>query len=104
MGLSDSYTYVRGQILLMDPIPAISKTFSLVLQEERQRSIVAPPPLSNVAAPHGAWGSKLKQGHPISEDPKLQEGVTHMRALRLGSPSLNFNLSGLVLEDDDWSG
>ncbi|KAF7148340.1 hypothetical protein RHSIM_Rhsim03G0137800 [Rhododendron simsii] len=50
MGLDDTYILVRGQILLMDPIPTVSKAFSLVLQEERQRSIVSQPPLSDAAA------------------------------------------------------
>ncbi|XP_075499381.1 uncharacterized protein LOC142537771 [Primulina tabacum] len=39
MGLNESYTQIRAQILMMDPIPVISKIFSLVVQEERQRSI-----------------------------------------------------------------
>jgi hypothetical protein len=34
---------VRGQILLLDPLPAINKVFSLVLQEERQRGISINP-------------------------------------------------------------
>ncbi|XP_075492106.1 uncharacterized protein LOC142530193 [Primulina tabacum] len=41
MGLNDSYTQVRTQILLIDPLPGIAKVFSLVTQEERQRSITA---------------------------------------------------------------
>ncbi|XP_073119820.1 uncharacterized protein [Henckelia pumila] len=39
MGLNDSYTQIRAQILMMENIPVISKVFSLVVQEERQRSI-----------------------------------------------------------------
>lgn len=39
MGLNDSYAHVRGQILLMDPIPPVTKVFSLIIQEERQRTI-----------------------------------------------------------------
>jgi hypothetical protein len=39
MGLNESFATVRGQILLMDPMPPINKVFSLVRQEERQRSI-----------------------------------------------------------------
>ncbi|XP_073274883.1 uncharacterized protein [Primulina huaijiensis] len=39
MGLNESYAQIRAQVLMMDPIPAISKIFSLVVQEERQRSI-----------------------------------------------------------------
>lgn len=39
IGLNDSYAHVRGQILLMDPIPPITKVFSLIIQEEKQRTI-----------------------------------------------------------------
>lgn len=35
MGLDESYSQTRGQILLMDPIPNINKVFSLVLQEKQ---------------------------------------------------------------------
>ena len=37
MGLNESFAQVRGQLLLMDPLPPINKVFSLVSQEERQR-------------------------------------------------------------------
>ena len=37
MGLNDTYATVRDQILLMDPIPSLSKVFSLLLQDEKQR-------------------------------------------------------------------
>jgi hypothetical protein len=40
MGLNESFSHIRGQILLLDPMPPINKVFSLVLQEERQRQIV----------------------------------------------------------------
>lgn len=39
MGLNDSFSHICSQILLMDPLPTISKVFSLVLQEESQREI-----------------------------------------------------------------
>lgn len=39
MGLNESFTHIRGQILLMDPLPSISKIYSLISQEERQKSI-----------------------------------------------------------------
>ena len=39
MGLNDSFSYIRGQILLMDPIPSIDKVHSLLVQDERQRSV-----------------------------------------------------------------
>lgn len=43
IGLNDSFAHIRGQLLLMDPIPPISKVFSLILQEERQRKVGALP-------------------------------------------------------------
>jgi hypothetical protein len=39
MGLNDSFSAVRAQILLMDPLPPINKVFSLIIQEEKQREI-----------------------------------------------------------------
>lgn len=41
MGLSDSFSNTRGQILLMDPLPSINRAFSLVSQEEHQRSLTS---------------------------------------------------------------
>ena len=39
MGLNETYNTVRGQILLMDPIPSLGKVFSLLLQDEKQRKV-----------------------------------------------------------------
>ncbi|XP_019229907.1 PREDICTED: uncharacterized protein LOC109210885 [Nicotiana attenuata] len=39
MGLNETYTACRGNIMMMTPIPNIDKAYSLLLQEERQRSI-----------------------------------------------------------------
>ncbi|XP_073152734.1 uncharacterized protein [Henckelia pumila] len=39
MGLNESYAQVRAQILMSEPLPIITKKISLVVQEERQRSI-----------------------------------------------------------------
>lgn len=38
MGLNDSFAQVKGQLLLMDPIPPINKVFYLVSQGEHQRN------------------------------------------------------------------
>ena len=39
MGLNDSYGNVISQILLIEPFPSLSKVCSLILQEEKKRSI-----------------------------------------------------------------
>ena len=44
MDLNETYTIMRGQILLMNPIPPIGKVFSLVLQEEQQCGISSTQP------------------------------------------------------------
>lgn len=39
IGLNDSFAQVRAQVLMLDPLPSINKVFSLIVQEERHRSI-----------------------------------------------------------------
>ena len=34
MGVNESFSQVRSQVLLMDPIPSVSKVYSLMIQEE----------------------------------------------------------------------
>ena len=41
MGLNDTFTSIRGQILLMNPLPSLSKCYSILLQEENQRGIAS---------------------------------------------------------------
>lgn len=41
MGLNDSFSQVRGQLLLMDPLLSINKVFALISQEKHQRKIGA---------------------------------------------------------------
>ncbi|XP_073133809.1 uncharacterized protein [Henckelia pumila] len=42
MGLNESFAHVRRQVILMDPLPAINKVFSLIYQAERLQNIVIP--------------------------------------------------------------
>ncbi|GJU17601.1 cysteine-rich receptor-like protein kinase 8 [Tanacetum coccineum] len=37
MGLDECYTNIRGQILLMQPLPLVAKAYSMLRQEEKQR-------------------------------------------------------------------
>ena len=39
MGLNESYSIVRGKILLNEPLPNINKVLSLIPQEEKQRNV-----------------------------------------------------------------
>jgi hypothetical protein len=42
-GLNDEFSQVRSQVMLMEPMPSLSKTFSLVLQREREFGTPLPP-------------------------------------------------------------
>ena len=69
MGLNETYTTVKGQILLMDPIPSIGKVFSLLLQDEKQRKIGKKNTIESSALAVKANGSsksfnKAKSGRP----------------------------------------
>ena len=59
MGLNETYIAIRGQILLMDPIPPLSKVFSLLLQDEKQRKVSArKKALTEIATALAALGPK----------------------------------------------
>ena len=39
MGLNDSYSSARGQILMMHNLPNVNQAYALVIQDESQRGI-----------------------------------------------------------------
>ncbi|KAL0385834.1 UNVERIFIED_CONTAM: hypothetical protein Sradi_2977700 [Sesamum radiatum] len=41
MGLNESYDHVRNQILMMDPLPTVSKAYSMILRVQKQKEINA---------------------------------------------------------------
>ncbi|XP_068328837.1 uncharacterized protein [Pyrus communis] len=41
MGLNDSYSAVRGQLLLMNPLPTVRQAYASISQEEKQRSLAS---------------------------------------------------------------
>jgi hypothetical protein len=42
MGLNAAYDNVRGNILMMNPLPSVNKAYNLLLQDEKQREIHSP--------------------------------------------------------------
>ncbi|KAK4392626.1 hypothetical protein Sango_2040400 [Sesamum angolense] len=43
MGLSDSHENVKSQILMLKPLPSVSKTYSMVLRIEKKREVHTGP-------------------------------------------------------------
>ncbi|RVW56241.1 Retrovirus-related Pol polyprotein from transposon RE1 [Vitis vinifera] len=50
MGLNESYSVIRGQILLMNPLPSVRQAYSSISQEEKQRLLTS----TNAAAESAA--------------------------------------------------
>ncbi|GAU51220.1 hypothetical protein TSUD_412260 [Trifolium subterraneum] len=62
-GLNEQYYVVRSQIMLMDPLPTISKAYSLLVQQERQA--VIPIDESKLLAVNG-YGASAGRGDGYS--------------------------------------
>jgi hypothetical protein len=45
-GLNEEYSQARSQIRMMSPLPSITKTFSLILQQEREFGVSVPTPVT----------------------------------------------------------
>ncbi|XP_074343620.1 uncharacterized protein LOC141682828 [Apium graveolens] len=62
MGLGDQFTAIRGQLLLMHPVPSLNQAFSLLLQEESQREFAAGTytPITETMAMNVKYNSEFK--------------------------------------------
>ena len=69
IGLNDSYSSIRSQILLQEPLLSLSKVFSLIVQEERQRTLGVRPMASvdtfNSTSYSSVCAVSSKTKHPI---------------------------------------
>ena len=110
MGPNDSYATIRGQILPYEPLPNINKVLSLVLQEEKQRSLkngsatnsVMGHPIeattlysnanSNAKVNHGGRGNSKKDGPICSHCEKI--GHIADKCYRLHGFPLGFKFKG----------
>ncbi|XP_062075206.1 uncharacterized protein LOC133779235 [Humulus lupulus] len=61
VGLNESYTHVRAQILMMNPLPLIDKAFSLVIQEDKQCGL----PFMTIPIPAPVNGNKNYPKKPL---------------------------------------
>lgn len=73
MGLNDNYTSIRGQILMMTPLPELSQVYALLIQEEKQRecsfmgSVADSTATTALLAKSGSYKPYLKPGSVSSD-------------------------------------
>ena len=57
IGLNDVYKTVRGNLIMMRPLPSLSQAYNVILQEEKQRGMSSASHIVNQAAAFGAQSS-----------------------------------------------
>ncbi|KAF6155340.1 hypothetical protein GIB67_019866 [Kingdonia uniflora] len=80
MGLHESYSAFRGQVLAMEPLPTVNKAYSFVLQEEKQYSLTTQPPSLTESASLTAFSNTRNQHLPSrdSNDQSKPRGNQHL--------------------------
>ena len=91
MGLNEDYDYLKDQILLMDPLPSLSKVYSMILKVEKQRAAhVMNTESSNVTAllaTSHVFNNINGQGGKDVPQAKLEYNVGHSFAHTKGIPT-----------------
>ena len=90
MGLNDTYSAIRGQILLIQPLPTIRKIYNLILQEEKQRDVAvsreillaATQTSNNDSSSHNKGRGKLHCNH-CNRDNHTVEKCFHLHGFPL---------------------
>lgn len=76
MGLNETYTGVRGNIMMMQPAPTIDRAYYLLLQEERQRSIQSVGHFPSESSSFAALGQKFVQNLGRSHNFNMSSGAS----------------------------
>ena len=61
MGLNETYSAIRGQIMLIQPLPTVKKAYSLLCEEEKQRRLVEHKGIDQTHAMNVKTQSNFKQ-------------------------------------------
>ncbi|XP_022880549.1 uncharacterized protein LOC111397802 [Olea europaea var. sylvestris] len=107
MGLDDSYTAVRSQILLMDPIPSLNHIFALVSQEEKQSNNFRQRKDRPICSYCGLTGHKRDECHKLNRYPPghrlskrfLENASAHQVTASNNSETLS-SLSNITITPD----
>lgn len=70
MELNDSYMVVRGNVLMMSPLPTVTQAYCLLIQEEKQREMVNNVQFLSDSASFNVVGGKPPYKGKNFSDPK----------------------------------
>nr|XP_016476182.1 PREDICTED: uncharacterized protein LOC107797775 [Nicotiana tabacum] len=91
MGLNESYTASRGNILMMTPLPSLSETYSLLVHEEKKREIQASVSFITAVAFLIA-GSNNMQQQPQTQNQGFNHNQNRNMNFRNGNNGGKFNI------------
>ncbi|KAG8495219.1 hypothetical protein CXB51_012817 [Gossypium anomalum] len=72
MGLNETYSAIRSQILLMLPLPTVSQAYSMLMQEEAQRLHASGPVASKPTSVFSANAAQKKRFNGICDHCKVK--------------------------------
>ena len=74
MGLSEEYSHSKDQILMLDPIPSLSRVYSMILKVEKHRlaHMVNVDHMDMTTLPEKAYGSTSRQHHDSDSVPPFR--------------------------------
>ncbi|KAG8495046.1 hypothetical protein CXB51_012729 [Gossypium anomalum] len=72
MGLNETYSVIRSQILLMLPLPTVSQAYSMLMQEEAQRLHASGPVASEPTSVFSANAAQKKRFNGICDHCKVK--------------------------------
>lgn len=75
-GLNDSFSVVKTQVLLMDPLPSINKVYSMVVQEESNNTPLPSVPMEDTSILVNASDARKPYGRGKSPSGSAQSKGT----------------------------
>nr|GEV13771.1 cysteine-rich RLK (receptor-like protein kinase) 8 [Tanacetum cinerariifolium] len=93
MGLDECYSNLRGQILLLQPLPTVAKAYSMIRQEEKQRECILPKPLGSTALSAQTYRNNNTPRNTNSAYPNRPQ-TGRRSTFRLGVYCTNFSKEG----------
>ena len=82
VGLNDVYKTVRGNLLMMSPLPSLSQAYNVILQEEKQRGLSA---TSHIVSQSAAFQVQMQSG------PRLEGIMENVHTALAGQQRSTYN-------------